>query len=145
MKYLTLQLPFDPISKPLIIFTDCGRTIKPFSMPLKRQDIRQIRKAKTIVTENFDKHITIPELAKRTGISETKLKEGFRELYGESIHDYLLQLRIAKAKHLLSTTAFTIIDITYHVGYSNVTHFSSMFKKEVGIPPTEWRKKHRKV
>jgi AraC-like DNA-binding protein len=117
--------------------------IKPFFMPLKRQDIRYIRKAKTIVTENFDKHLTIPELAKKAGINETKLKEGFRELYAQSIHDYLLQLRIAKAKHLLATTQVTIIDITYHVGYSNVTHFSSMFKKEVGVPPTEWRKKHK--
>jgi AraC-like DNA-binding protein len=134
----------DPTSKPLIFFTDCGRTVKPFSMPLKRQDIRHIRKAKTIVTENFDQHITIPELAKRTGINETKLKEGFRELYAQSIHDYLLQLRIAKAKHLLTTTLIPVIDITYHVGYSNVAHFSSMFKKETGIPPSEWRKKHRK-
>jgi AraC-like DNA-binding protein len=76
-------------------------------MPLKRQDIRYIRKAKTIVTENFDKHITIPELAKKAGINETKLKEGFRELYGQSIHDYLLQLRVAKAKDLLRETTKT--------------------------------------
>ena len=113
-------------------------------MPLKRRDIRYIRQAKRIVTENFDQHITIPELAKKAGINETKLKEGFRELYGQSIHDYLLQLRISKAKHLLATTLLTIVDITYHVGYNNATHFSSMFKKEIGMPPTEWRKRHGK-
>jgi AraC-like DNA-binding protein len=112
-------------------------------MPLKKQDIRYIRQAKTILTENFDKHITIPQLAKRTGINEAKLKEGFRELYGHSIHVYLQQLRLEKAKHLLMTTEMAITDITYHIGYSHVTHFSTLFKKILGITPTEWRKKFK--
>lgn len=112
-------------------------------MPLKKQDIAYIREARTILAENFDKHITIPQLARQAGINEAKLKEGFKELYGHGIHTYLLQLRLEKAQHLLLTTEMTVTDITYHIGYSHVTHFTTLFKKEIGLTPTAWRKKFK--
>jgi AraC-like DNA-binding protein len=110
-------------------------------MPLKKQDIEYILQASTILADNFDKHITIPELARQTGINEAKLKEGFKELFGHSIHTHLLQLRLEKARHLLLTTDLSVTDITYYIGYSHVTHFTSLFKKALGLTPTEWRKK----
>ncbi|OQP42609.1 hypothetical protein A4D02_13670 [Niastella koreensis] len=110
-------------------------------MSLSKQDMQYIRQAKTILDENFDKHITIPQLARQAGINEAKLKEGFRELYGNSIHTYIQQLRLEKAKQLLLTTTMPITDITYHIGYSHVTHFTTLFKKEVGVTPTEFRNK----
>ncbi|MBO9201394.1 MULTISPECIES: helix-turn-helix transcriptional regulator [Niastella] len=108
-------------------------------MPLSKQDITYIRQAKTILDENFDKHIIIPQLARQTGINEAKLKEGFKELFGTGIHTYLQQLRLEKAKQLLLTTSMPITDITYHIGYSHVTHFTTLFKKEFGVTPTEFR------
>lgn len=111
-------------------------------MPLNKQDIVNIQQARTILAENFDKHITIPQLARQTGINEAKLKEGFKELFGQSIHTYLLQLRLEKAQHLLLTTDLSVTDITYHIGYSHVTHFTTLFRKELGLTPTEWRKKY---
>jgi AraC-like DNA-binding protein len=112
-------------------------------MPLKKQDIVYIRQARTTLEENFDKHITIPLLARQVGINEAKLKEGFRELYDISIHSYLQQLRLEKAKQLLLTSEMSVTDITYEIGYSHVTHFTTLFKKELGLTPTEWRKKNR--
>ena len=110
-------------------------------MPLKNQDLPLIQQAKKILDENFDKHITIPQLARLAGINEAKLKEGFKELYGHPIHGYLLQLRLEKAKQLLLTTGLSITEITYEIGYSHVTHFTTLFKKEQGLTPSEWRKK----
>ena len=112
-------------------------------MPLTKQDILLIRQARTILAENFDKRITIPQLARQAGINEAKLKEGFKELYGQSIHTFLLELRLEKAKNLLLTTQLSITDITYEIGYSHVTHFTTLFKKELGLTPTEWRKKYK--
>jgi AraC-like DNA-binding protein len=111
-------------------------------MPLNKQDMVHIRQARTILAENFDKHITIPQLARQAGINEAKLKEGFKEIYGQSIHSYLQQLRLEKAQQLLLTTALSVTDITYYIGYSHVTHFTTLFKKELGLTPTEWRKKN---
>lgn len=98
-------------------------------MTLKKQDIQYIRHAKTILSQQFDKPITIKELAKKAGINETKLKDGFKELYAISIHNYVTKLRLEKAKLLLETTHIAITDISYLVGYSHVTHFTSLFKK----------------
>ena len=114
-------------------------------MPLSKQDMEYIRQAKTILDENFDRHITIPQLARQAGINEAKLKEGFRELYGNSIHTYIQQLRLEKAKQLLLTTSMPVTDITYHIGYSHVTHFTTLFKKEVGVTPTEFRNNKGKL
>lgn len=116
---------------------------KPYFMPLSNQDIQYIQQARTILAENFDKHITIPKLARQTGINEAKLKEGFKELYGQSIHTYLQQLRLQKAQQLLLTTSMSVTDITYDIGYSHVTHFTTLFKHEFGLTPTEWRKKNK--
>ena len=113
-------------------------------MPLSKQDIEYIQLARTILDENFDKHITIPELARQAGINEAKLKKGFRELFAQSIHSYLMQMRLQKASQLLLTTDLSITDITYHIGYSHVTHFSTLFKKKTGFSPTEWRNKNKK-
>ena len=112
-------------------------------MPLSNQAIQYIQQAHAILAENFDKHITIPKLARQTGINEAKLKEGFKELYGQSIHTYLQQLRLQKARQLLLTTEMSVTDITYDIGYSHVTHFTSLFKKETGFTPTEYRTKKR--
>ncbi|OQP59374.1 helix-turn-helix domain-containing protein [Niastella populi] len=112
-------------------------------MPLKKQDMVYIRQARAALEENFDKNITIPQLARQVGINEAKLKEGFRELYDQSIHNYLQQLRLEKAKQLLLTTDMSVTDITYEIGYSHVTHFTTLFKKELGMPPTEWRKQNK--
>jgi AraC-like DNA-binding protein len=119
------------------------QSFKPYFMPLSKQDIMYIRQAKAILDENFDKHITIPQLARQTGINEAKLKEGFKELFNLSVHTYLQQLRLEKAKELLLTTNMPITDITYHIGYSHVTHFTSLFKKEIGKTPGEWRKEKK--
>lgn len=110
-------------------------------MPLSKQDIELIQQARRILEENFEKHITIPQLSRQAGINEAKLKEGFRELFGYSIHTCILQLRLQKAQELLLTTDMSITDITYVIGYSHVTHFTSLFKKEIGMTPTEWKKK----
>lgn len=108
-------------------------------MSFKQEDIPYIRQAKAILTKQFDRPITIPQLAKKVGINEAKLKKGFKDVYGQSIHDCLLQLRIERAKHLLTTTDITVTDISYYVGYSQINHFITLFKKEVGAPPAEWR------
>jgi AraC-like DNA-binding protein len=113
-------------------------------MSYKQEDIPYIRQAKVILTKSFERPITIPQLAKKAGINEAKLKKGFKDLYGQSIHDCLLQLRIEKAKHLLTTTNTTVTDISFLVGYSHVNHFITLFKKIVGSPPAEWRELMKK-
>ncbi len=52
------------------------------------------------------------------------------------------EIRTDYAKRLLSTTNLTILEISYKLGYSSISHFSKLFKQEVGLTPSEYRERH---
>ena len=114
-------------------------------VPLKTEDIKYIRQAKKLLEENYAESVTIPWLAKNTGINQSKLKLGFKELYGTGIHAWLLNYRIEKAKTLLKNHSLSLEEIAYSIGYSHVTYFNSLFKKKTGITPGAWRSGEEKT
>ena len=58
---------------------------------------------------------------------------------------YILSIRIANAQNLLETTAYTVSEIAAIVGYDNPLYFSRLFKKQLGMSPTEYRKRQAAV
>lgn len=82
-------------------------------------------------------------LSEKAGISEVYFRKLFKECYGISPGQYLLKIKIDKAKQLLKTGTLTITEISAKCGYSNVYHFCEIFKKKTGMTPTEYRKKRR--
>ncbi|MGO4183667.1 helix-turn-helix domain-containing protein, partial [Paenibacillus sp. TAF43_2] len=64
---------------------------------------------------------------------------------GYSLTDYLVRMRIAKARIELEKTNNRISDIAINVGYSNFSHFSKLFKKTTGLTPQEYRKNFQDV
>jgi len=65
----------------------------------------------------------------------------FKKETGQTFTDYLTSVRITAAKGLLMTTALTITEIAYEVGFNNSNYFSSTFKKMTGVSAKEYRKK----
>lgn len=82
-------------------------------------------------------------LAEKSEISEVYFRKLFKECYGISPGQYLLRIKIDKAKQLLRTEQLTVTQISAECGYSNVYHFCEIFKKKTGMTPTEYRKKKR--
>ena len=82
-------------------------------------------------------------LAEKSDISEVYFRKLFKECYGVSPGQYLLRIKIDKAKQLLCTEQLTVTEISAVCGYSNVYHFCEIFKKKTGMTPTEYRKKKR--
>lgn len=97
-------------------------------------DRERIAFARDHLLENMLQPPTLPGLAKAAGINEFKLKQGFREIYGTSIHDYLQQHKLTRAKELLQS-GLAIKDIADDLGYSSVQHFTNAFRKQYGMPP----------
>ena len=64
----------------------------------------------------------------------------FRRDTGKSFSEYLKDIRIAKAKELLKGGKYSAYEISSRVGFSNVTYFTSVFKKETGLSPAEYKK-----
>ena len=108
-------------------------------MKLKKEDIETIRKAKEMLTKSQRYHITINDLSRETRMNRTKLQFGFKQLFGISIDDYRIQLRMEKAKELLEQTEKSVKEISILLGYRSMGSFSTMFKKMFRVSPTQWR------
>lgn len=103
------------------------------------RDIEAIHQVKSLLETNLE-HISIPRLALLAGVSQTKLKVGFKELFGTTVFEYLTSVRMSKACELLKETDLTIAEIAEMVGYRYAQHFSSAFQKTFGYLPSSLRK-----
>jgi len=79
------------------------------------------------------------ELSKKFGLNEDYMGQIFRKETGTNISNYINTNRINSAKELLADTSAKIIDIAYHVGFDNLTHFHRQFKLQTGCTPNEYR------
>ena len=94
------------------------------------------------VENHFAQEIYLDSLADKLKMSSGYLSVYFKEKTGKNFIDYLNEVRISKAKVLLSETGLKVRDIAEKVGYQNINSFNRMFKKFTGITPGEYRKKH---
>ncbi|WP_456312275.1 helix-turn-helix domain-containing protein [Pseudomonas shirazensis] len=108
---------------------------------LAGNDIEKIKFAAQLIRENIDHPFTIIELARKVGVNQTKLKEGFKSVFGDTVFGYLQEIRMNKARHYLSDTTLSIQEISHLSGYQNVSNFSIAFKRIFGYPPTTLRLK----
>lgn len=98
-----------------------------------------IAASKSFIEKNFTKNITLEDVSQEVNISTYYLSRIFKEETGQNFIDYLTNLRIKKAKELLSRTQYSMKEICAMSGYSDPNYFSKTFKKNVGVTPTEYR------
>ena len=84
--------------------------------------------AKDIILERMSNPPTIEDLASEIGLSSTKLKEGFKNIYGNTIYSYLLDYKMEEARRMLESKKSNINEIGHILGYSTASHFISAFK-----------------
>lgn len=102
------------------------------------EDLGKIHKAKKILLDRMMEPPGLTELAKEVGLSEYKLKSGFKEVYGNTAYGYLLDYRLNHAKHLLDMGKLQVNEIAYDIGYTNPSHFIAAFKKKYGVTPKKY-------
>jgi AraC family transcriptional regulator len=99
-------------------------------------------------TEYLDAHVTenvgLEELAALVGLSPFHFARAFKHSNGVPPHRYQLNLRIARAKALLELTEAPITDIAFSVGYESSQALSRLFRREVGVSPSEYRQTCRR-
>lgn len=98
-------------------------------------------KIKNIVIENIAvTDFDVQRLSLSAGMSRSQLYRKIKSLTGRSIAGYVRYIRLLEGKHLLETTDKTISEITYDVGFNDLSYFSKTFSDEFGHPPNEARK-----
>ncbi|WP_010244133.1 response regulator [Acetivibrio cellulolyticus] len=98
-----------------------------------------ITRAKEYIEANYAKSITLEDISNEINVSPQYLSKLFKEETGENFIDYLTGIRIRIAKDLLENKNSSIKEICYNTGYSDPNYFSRIFKKIVGVTPTEYK------
>lgn len=96
------------------------------------------------VAAYLDNHYTfsvpIERLCRISFMGQTKLKAAFKECFGCTLYDYILQKRVGQAQHLLLVTDLSIAEIAQAVGYDRSESFAKQFQRVTGLLPREYRK-----
>lgn len=95
------------------------------------------------IEKYYHEDLNTDEIAKQFGISKTQLYYIFKEVSGTTVSEYLVDYRIAQAKHLLINTTHSVEMISQETGYGNLSSFSRVFKSKTGCSPLQYRKKYR--
>jgi AraC-like DNA-binding protein len=112
----------------------------PSPVGLTRRDRVRVQQADELLCQRYSDPWTIASLAREVGLNERKLKQGFRQLLGRTVHDHLERTRISAAQSLLAEGGLGVTETALAVGYSNPSHFAKIFKRSVGISPSRWRR-----
>ena len=101
----------------------------------------------SFIRKNYQHRLKVSEIAEKFHYTRNHLFALFKKEYGISPQEYLLNYRIEKAKQLLSNKQHNLIikEIADSVGFDDPLYFSRIFRKRVGVSPTEYKKTHKPV
>jgi len=108
---------------------------------LRKSEQDQVKMAIRIVQEELPENLLVDELASRVGIHPKKLQTGFKAYTGRTVNQYIQDARLDSAKELLISSELSISEISYSVGFTNQSYFTSKFKERYSVAPGVFRKK----
>lgn len=105
-----------------------------------RQKVSLIQKTIKYIENNYDRDISLNDIAEKVYLTPSYLANLFKEDTGETVMNYLTRIRINEAKNYLENTDKKIYQIAEEVGFNNSKYFSRVFKKRTGYTPGQYRK-----
>lgn len=120
------------------LLSELGQREEKRIYPLNVKDIQMIYKVKEHMLEHPDTPQTIEELADFAGMSSSKLKRLFKQIFGNSIFNYYQSFRMKEAARLLREEKLSVSEVGYRLGFSNLSHFASMFEQHIGMKPKKY-------
>lgn len=108
---------------------------------LRQSTVIKIEEASNFIDDNLDKAPDILTLAKKVGLNQNTLQNGFQSLFGLSVKEYTQNKRMEKARHLMENTTLNITEITYRIGINSRSYFSKLFKERYSMSPKQYMQK----
>ncbi|ODU20061.1 MAG: hypothetical protein ABS87_12205 [Sphingomonas sp. SCN 67-18] len=99
-----------------------------------------MRRVMDLIDTAMDEDLSLGALAAEAGMSPFYFARSFRQHFGEAPHQYLLRRRIDRSKEMLLQTETSLVEIALATGFSSQSHFTSTFKRFVGVTPGEYRR-----
>lgn len=103
-----------------------------------------VKTVKDYIYEHLHETIVIEEMAKKLGFHPAYLSRLFRQVEGVTLKQYITTERIERARNMLRFSDYSATEISRYLGFSSQSHFAEIFKKEVRMTPTEYRKSYQK-
>jgi AraC-like DNA-binding protein len=100
--------------------------------------VAKLKKAKDIIIANMAEPPSLQELADTIVLSLKKLKEGFKQIYGDTVYSFLFDYKMEVARKLLESGDHNVNEVGLRVGYSTSSHFIAAFKKKFGTTPKKY-------
>ncbi|WP_431156971.1 helix-turn-helix transcriptional regulator [Winogradskyella poriferorum] len=101
-------------------------------------NVAKLKKAKDIVVARMAEPPSLKDLASEVELSLKKLKEGFKQIYGDTVYGFLFDYKMEVARKLLETGDHNVNEVGLKVGYSTASHFIAAFKKKFGTTPKRY-------
>ncbi len=103
----------------------------------------QERRAKEFLTAQLDGDASISAAAEACGLSRSYFIKSFRESTGKTPYRWLVELRLSRARNMLAKSGDAIAEIAIACGFADQSHLTRMFTREIGVPPSAWRRDYR--
>lgn len=100
---------------------------------------RRVEKVMEYINANFDKQVSLAEVAKIANMTEVSFSRFFKNRTGISFIDNLIDIRLGHASRKLIDTTETVAEVAYNCGFNNISNFNRIFKKKKGCTPKEFR------
>lgn len=103
-----------------------------------KEDVEKLELIRTAILSDLAVPPGLPELAKMAGFGETKMKDLFKQVFGDTIYNYYQQARMEEAAFLLKHGGLSVSETGYQLGFSNLSHFGRLFEKYHGVKPKKY-------
>jgi AraC-like DNA-binding protein len=113
----------------------------PSLRPATREELyRRLHRAKDYAAALCDRPLTLEEMARVACLSPNHFLRTFKQAFAQTPHQFLIQLRLERAKHLLVQTGLSVTEIGATVGFESLGSFSWLFARRVGLSPEAYRR-----
>ncbi|RUT67846.1 AraC family transcriptional regulator [Flavobacterium cupreum] len=107
---------------------------------LNQIDVQKIYKVRDLILNDIAAPPVIKELASQIGMSESKFKRLFKQIFGDSLFSYYQKFRMKEAARLLKENKMTVSEVGFKMGFSNLSHFAKAFEEHIGTKPKSFQK-----
>jgi transcriptional regulator GlxA family with amidase domain len=105
--------------------------------------LHKLAQVRDLMRDCLDEELTLADLSEEAELSAWHFLRAFRTAFGETPHEFLTRVRLERAKDLLTVSSRPVTEICFDVGFTSLGSFSTLFRRQVGLSPAEFRRKIR--